>query len=258
MLGMCRASLLYRSRPMNGRDEVMLNEIDDIFTSCPFYGSRRIRQELMRRGHAVNRKKIRRMMRLLGIQAIYPKKSLSRRNPEHKTYPYLLRDVEITRRDQVWSMDITYIRLRGGHVYLTAIIDWHTRYVLAWALSTTLDGGFCCETLREALKRGTPEVFNTDQGCQFTAKEFVEILEKRHIQISMDGRGRALDNVFVERLWRSVKYEEVYIKDYETVRECRESLRSYFRFYNERRLHQSLNYETPAERYYITHMEDAA
>ena len=206
---------------------------------------------LKREGHAVNVKRVRRLMRLMGLEAIYPrpKRGLSRPQEGAKTYPYLLRDVEVLRPDQVWSADITYIRLSRGFLYLVAILDWYSRYVLSWTLSSSLEAAFCVRALEEALADGQPEIFNTDQGVQFTSEGFTGLLEGRGIAISMDGRGRVFDNIFSERLWRSVKYEEVYLKDYADPREARHGLRAYFRYYNEQRPHQALDYRTPAEVY---------
>jgi putative transposase len=221
--------------------------IDEQYTATPFYGSRRMMIWLGQQGRIVNRKRVIRLMQKLGLQAIYPKPNLSRSNKEHEVYPYLLRDVPIERVGQVWSSDITYIRMRLGFVYLTAVLDWFSRYVLSWRLSISLEGSFCKDSLNQALQFGRPEIFNTDQGAQYTSSGFTEILKEHGIQISMDGRGRALDNVFVERLWRSVKWEEVYLRDYGSVAEARSGLRSYFRFYNYDRPHQSLGYRTPAE-----------
>jgi len=220
--------------------------LDEQYTATPFYGSRRMQVALARAGHRVNRKHVQRLMRLMGLEAVGPKPRLSDPQPGHRIYPYLLRDVPIVRVDQVWSTDITYVRLRDGFVYLVAILDWYSRYVLAWALSVTVDGQFCLEALETALGRRTPEVFNTDQGAQFTAAVFTDRIKAAGAQVSMDGRGRALDNVFVERLWRSVKYEEVYLKDYASVRDAHVQLARYFRFYNDVRPHQSLGYRTPA------------
>jgi putative transposase len=216
-----------------------------LYLKRPFYGSRRIADEL-----EVNRKRVQRLMRLMGLEAIYPKPRTTRRTKEHQIYPYLLRDVAITRPDQVWSTDITYIPLADGYLYLTAVMDWYSRYVLAWRLSNNLEGTFCREALDEALTISQPEIFNTDQGCQFTSDAFTGRLLARGIQISMDGRGRALDNVFVERLWRTVKYEEVYLQEYVEPTDARGSLKRYWRFYNHARRHQSLNRRTPAEVYF--------
>jgi putative transposase len=221
-----------------------MRRIDGQFLKTPFYGSRRMAVVL-----GVNRKRVQRLMRLMGLEAVYPKRCTTRPGVGHKIYPYLLRNVAIERPDQVWSMDITYVPMRHGFLYLTAVLDWFSRYVLAWRLSNTLEGSFCEEALEEALSRGRPEIFNSDQGSQFTAKSFTSRLEARGIAISMDGRGRALDNVFVERLWRSVKYEEVYLKDYADGWEAESSLGRYFRFYCRERVHQALAYRTPAEVY---------
>lgn len=226
-----------------------MRALDEVYTATPFYGSRRLQVALQREGWTVNRKRVQRLMRLMGIEAVGPKPRLSQRHPGHRVYPYLLRDVAIERVDQVWSCDITYIRLRSGFVYLMAILDWFSRYVLDWELSVTLDGQFCRDALERALAGGRPEVFNTDQGVQFTSDAFTSLLRAAEVQISMDGRGRALDNVFVERLWRSVKYEEVYLKDYAAVPEARAELKRYFAFYNHGRPHQALEYRTPAEVY---------
>lgn len=204
---------------------------------------------LNRQGYVVNRKRIERLMKLMGLQAIYPKPNLSRRRQDHRIYPYLLRGVEILCPDHVWSTDVTYIRMKGGFLYLTAVIDWYSRYVLSWRLSNTLDVYFCIDALEEALRLGRPSIFNTDQGSQYTSPKFTDVLDGHGIRISMDGRGRALDNVFVERLWRTVKYEEVYLRDYRTPVEARDSLARYFKFYNEERIHQSLGYRTPVEVY---------
>lgn len=220
--------------------------IDQEYTAHPFYGSRRMTAWLQGQGHAVNRKRVQRLMRLMGLEAIYPKPRLSAAGRGHRVYPYLLRDVAIARPDQVWSTDITYVPLAKGFMYLAAIIDWFSRYVIAWQLSNTLDGSFCLDMLEEALGKGQPEVFNTDQGVQFTAQAWTGRLEGAGVAVSMDGRGRCLDNVFVERLWRSVKYEDIYPHGYEGVSALRHGLTRYFAFYNEERLHQSLDYRTPA------------
>jgi putative transposase len=223
--------------------------IDEEYTRHPFYGSRRLAGWLCDQGHPACRDRVRRLMRFLGLQAIYPKKRLSLGNTEHQKYPYLLRGMKIDRPDQVWCSDITYIRLRGGFVYLTTVMDWHSRFVLSWDLSITLDAEFCVTTLDRALERARPEIFNTDQGSQYTSGHFTGRLKQDDIRISMDGRGRCFDNIMIERLWRSVKYEEVYLKDYASVRECREGLRAYFEFYNHERRHQGLGRRTPWEVY---------
>lgn len=223
--------------------------IDEIFTEHPYYGKRRICHGLRQRGEEVNIKRVSRLMRQMGLEAIYPKPKLSRPAPWSKQYPYLLRGLKINRPDQVWASDITYIRLNKGFVYLVAVMDWYSRYVISWRLSTTLEVDFCVEALTVALNSGRPEIFNTDQGSQFTSHDFLGPLRAADIRISLDGRGRAFDNIMIERLWRSVKYEEVYLKDYQDVREAQSSLRRYFDFYNERRPHQTLEYCTPASYY---------
>lgn len=250
ILHVSRSAFYYRPNTMSKADLDLLNKIDEIYTKFPYYGSRKIKAELIRQGYSVGRHKVRKFMRLLGLEAICPKRNLSKPNKEHKIYPYLLKGMEIIRPNQVWSTDITYIRMRHGFVYLVAVIDWYSRYVLSWRISTTLDTDFCIEALREALTKGIPEYFNTDQGSQFTSDKFTDILKSHCIKISMDGKGRASDNIFVERLWRSVKYEEVYLKSYESVLDCKINLRNYFDQYNNERLHQSLDYVTPAEIHY--------
>jgi len=250
LLQVGRTSIYYQPRISAAKLELM-RQIDELYTEDPTRGTRRICAALRKKSVMIGRGKARKLMELLGIAAIYRKPSLSKAAPGHKVYPYLLRNVPITRVNQVWSTDITYIRLRHGFVYLCAVIDWHSRYVLSWRLSTTLDAAFCVEALQEALgKYGRPEVFNTDQGCQFTCVDFTSILERNEIAISMDGKGRALDNVFVERLWRTVKHEDIYLKDYGTVSECRAGLDAFFDRYNNRREHQSLDYQYPSEKYY--------
>ncbi len=227
--------------------------IDEIYTRCPFYGSRRITAQLNWDNHKQqwNRKRIQRLMRTMGIRGVAPGPDTSKPHPQNKIYPYLLRGVEIKQVNHVWSTDITYIPMSKGFMYLTAVIDWHSRYVLSWALSNTLETTFCSAALTQALSmNAVPEIFNTDQGTQFTSQEFTQILLDKKIKISMDGRGRALDNIFVERLWRTVKYENIYMNDYQTVPQLRQGLTRYFDFYNQKRLHQSLNYQTPAETYF--------
>jgi putative transposase len=221
-----------------------MKRIDEQYLQTPFYGSRKMAVVL-----GVNRKRIQRLMRIMGLEAIYPKRATTRSTAGHKIYPYLLRNLAITRPDQVWASDITYIPLRHGFLYLAAVMDWYSRCVLAWRLSNTLEGSFCLEALDEALAAKQPEIFNSDQGSQFTATAFTSRLERCGVAISMDGRGRALDNVFVERLWRSVKYEEVYLKDYVDGWQAERSLADYFEFYCQRRIHQALDYRTPAEVY---------
>ena len=223
--------------------------IDEQYLRTPFYGSRRMAVWLAQQGRLVNRKRVQRLMRVMGIEAIYPRPRTTWRNAKHRIFPYLLRDVAIVRANQVWSTDITYVPLLRGFMYLTAVIDWYSRYVLSWQLSNSLEGTFCVEALEAALHHGRPEIFNTDQGSQYTAAAFTGCLERAGVAISMDGRGRALDNVFIERLWRSVKHEWLYLHGYRTVNELHEGLTSYFGFYNNGRPHQSLEYRTPAEVY---------
>lgn len=223
--------------------------IDAEYTKHPFYGSRRMTIWLQAQGHRVNRKRIQRLMGVMGLAAICPKRNLSKANQESRKFPYLLRGMRINSPDQVWSTDITYIKLKNGFVYLTAVIDWFSRYVISWKLSNSLEGSFCLDVLEAALEKGVPKIFNTDQGVQYTSERFIERLEESGIKISMDGKGRALDNIFVERLWRTVKYEEIYLKEYDSVKELRASLVNYFDFYNKKRPHQSLNYKTPEEVY---------
>jgi putative transposase len=249
LLGLSRASLYYELAGEGAEDLAMMGRIDREYTERPFYGSRRMTAVLRSEGHVVNRKRVRRLMGVMGLQAIYAKPRTTVAGRGHRVYPYLLRGVSIDRADQVWSADITYIPMVGGFMYLAATIDWYSRYVVSWRLSNTLDGSFCIEMLDAALGTGRPEVFNTDQGVQFTAEGFTSRLATAGVAISMDGRGRCLDNVFVERLWRSVKYEDVYLRGYETVPELERGLAAYFRFYNERRFHQSLEYQTPAQVY---------
>lgn len=246
LLGLPRSSFYYEARPESGYNLALMGLIDEQYLGTPFYGVPRMTAWLRAQGHAVNPKRVRRLMRKMGLEAIYPKRRLSVRNPAHRVYPYLLRGLEISRPGQVWATDITYIRLRRGFAYLVAILDWFSRYVVAWDLSLSLEAEFCVSTLERALETSKPEIFNSDQGSQFTSEAFTKRLEAAGVSISMDGRGRVFDNIFVERLWRSVKYEEVYLKDYTDVREAREGLGRYFRFYNEERLHQSLGYRTPA------------
>jgi putative transposase len=249
LLGLSRSSFYYRSCGVDERDLWLMHLLDEQYTRTPFYGSRRMTAWLRSRGYPANRKKVVRLMREMGIEAIYPRPKLSVAGKEHKVYPYLLRGLIISRADQVWCADITYIRLRKGFIYLVAIMDWFSRYVLAWEISTSMEAEFCVWALERALEGGLPEIFNTDPGVQFTSELFVKVLEQNQILVSMDGRGRVLDNIFIERLWRAVKYEEVYLHEYENVREAVEGLRRYFGFYNHQRFHQALGYKTPAEVY---------
>lgn len=228
-------------------DLLHLRLLDECYTAHPYYGSRRSVVWLAQRGYTVNRKRVRRLMQQLGLVAMAPQPDTSKKHPQHKVYPYLLRGMAITRPNQVWSTDITYVRLGRGFMYLTAILDWYSRKVLSWRISNTMDAGFCVECLEDALAHyGTPEIFNSDQGAQFTSEAFTQVLKEKGIRISMDGRGRALDNIFVERLWRTVKYEDIYLRGYTGVAALYTGLTNYFQFYNERRPHQSLGYATPS------------
>jgi putative transposase len=246
LLGLSRSSLHYEPVAETAENLRLMRLLDAEYTAHPFLGSRRLTKWLVEQGEVVNRKRIQRLLRLMGLEAIYPKPKLSAGRAGHRLYPYLLRDVRVQRPDHVWSTDITYVPLTSGFMYLAAIIDWYSRYVIAWRLSNTLDGSFCLDMLEEALSTGRPEVFNTDQGVQFTAQAWTSRLESAGVQVSMDGKGRCLDNVFVERLWRSVKYEDIYLWGYETVPQLQRGLGRYFPYYNEERLHQSLDYRTPA------------
>jgi putative transposase len=251
LLGVNRSTLYYRQQGVEQSDLEVMRLLDEQYTRTPQYGVERMTAWLKRKGLVIGHNRVRRLMRLMGLEAIYPKPRLSRPGGrENRKYPYLLRGLTIERANHVWAADITYIRLWQGFVYLVAIMDWYSRYVLSWSLSTTLDAWFCVEALRQALVIARPEIFNTDQGSQFTGDEFIGVLKETGIAISMDGRGRVFDNIFVERLWRSVKYEEVYPKDYQTVDDARQNLTGYFHFYNYERLHQSLEYRTPAEVYF--------
>ena len=224
--------------------------IDELYTEFPYYGSPRITAELKRRGYIINHKRIERLMRAMGLIALFPKRNLSKRNPHHQIYPYLLKGLSIIRINQVCGIDITYIRANGTWFYLVAVIDWYSRFILAWKLSKTMTSNFCIEAVQEALQYGKPEIHNSDQGSQFTDKNYISVLKENDVKISMDGRGRCFDNIFTERLWRTVKYEEVYLKDYESFEDALENLKNYFLTYNYRRLRQSLNYQTPAEIYF--------
>jgi len=249
LLGIARSTVYYQPA-VNPNDLMLMRLIDEQYTQTPFYGSRRIKKALNRNGYAVGRKKVQTLMRIMGIEAIYPKPNLSKPKPEHKIYPYLLKGLKIDKSNQVWGTDITYIRLNSGWLYLVAIMDWFSRYVVSWELSPSLEVDFCIRALERALTIGTPQIFNSDQGPQFTSPDFTSKLEANKILISMDGRGRAMDNIFTERLWRTLKYEEVYIKDYQNVSEVRLSLGNYFNFYNQERPHQALGYRTPMEVYH--------
>jgi len=251
LLSLSRSSLYYTRQPENQDNLELMRLIDEEYTAMPFYGIRRMTAWLNRQGYWVNHKRVRRLMRLMGLMAIYPKPKTSQANRKHKVYPYLLKGLKINKSNQVWATDITYIPMKQGFVYLVAIMDWHSRYVLSHRISTSLETDFCVEALEEALsKYPAPDIFNTDQGCQFTSDAWVQRLKAAGVQISMDGKGRYLDNIFVERLWRTVKYEDIYLKRYETVRQVKNGLREYFQLYNQKRLHQTLGYKTPAEVFY--------
>ncbi len=242
LLGLAPSSYYYTPRPETQENLDLMRRIDELYMQRPFFGSRRVAVEL-----GVNRKRVQRLMRMMGLEALYPKPRLSRPEPGHRVYPYLLRDVTINRPNQVWCTDITYVPMRRGFLYLVAMMDWFSRFVLSWELSSTLDASFCTAALESSFRHGQPEIFNSDQGAQFTSTEFTGVLEQRQILISMDGRGRCLDNVFIERLWRSLKYELIYLNAYEDgVELWWRALNSYFRFYNHQRPHQALEYRTPA------------
>jgi putative transposase len=250
LVGLSRSSFYYGSKGESAENLHLMRLLDEQYTRTPFYGVRRMTVWLRQHGYPVNPKRVARLLHTMGLETIYPKPRLSQPHPERRVYPYLLRGVPITRVNQVWSTDITYIRLHAGFVYLVAVMDWFSRYVLSWALSITMDVGFCLEALEQALEVATPDIFNSDQGSQFTSVDFTERLVAAGIRISMDGRGRALDNVFVERLWRTVKYEEVYLQDYGTPREAIQGLERFFALYNRQRPHQALGYQTPAAVYF--------
>jgi putative transposase len=249
LLGLPRSTAYYAPIPESAENLLLMRQIDAVYLDNPSYGSRSIAAVLGNSGWEVNRKRVQRLMRLMGLAGVTPKRATTKPAPGHRVFPYLLRNVAISHPDQVWSTDITYIPLRGGFVYLTAIMDWYSRYVLSWKLSNRLEGSFCLEALDAALEHGKPEVFNTDQGSQFTSEAFVNRLLSRAVAVSMDGRGRALDNVFIERLWRSVKYQEIYLREYATTADVEEGLKLYFEKYNHERPHQALDNLTPAKVY---------
>ena len=246
LLNVSRSWVYYRPVPTRTEDLELMALMDRQYLKTPFYGSRRMKAWLLGEGYLVSRSKVRRLMRLMGLEAIYRRPNTSKPAPGHRVYPYLLKGVDVNRVDQVWASDITYIPMAQGFLYLVAIMDWYSRRVLAWKLSNTMDTYFCVAALEEALSKGRPEVFNTDQGAQFTSETFTQTLQERDIQVSMDGKGRYLDNIFVERLWRSIKYEEVYLKAYQTVAEARTGINAYLEFYNRLRPHQSLGYRDPS------------
>ena len=249
LLGVNRSGLYYQPVGESEENLALMRLIDEEYTRRPFYGSRRMTVWLREQGQEVNRKRVARLMGVMGLEAVYPKPKLSQPGEGHKIYPYLLEGVEATHVNQVWSTDITYIRMAGGFAYLVAVMDWFSRFVLSWAPSVTMEPGFCLEALKRALRWGRPEIFNSDQGAQFTSEKFTGELEARGIAVSMDGRGRCLDNIFIERVWRSLKYEEVYLRDYARVPEARAGIGNWFRFCNHERPRQSLKYRTPAKLY---------
>ena len=251
LLDISRGSVYYQPKPISLRNQMLINRIDRLHLELPFAGARMLRDLLRQEGHKVGRSKVARLMRLMGIEALYRKPKTTKRHPGHKVYPYLLRNLAVTRPNQVWAMDITYLPMDRGFVYLAAVVDWYSRRVVSWKVSTTMDVHFCLEAVEEAMERhGKPEIMNTDQGSQFTSQAFTGLLKDNDIQISMDGKGAWRDNVFVERLWRSVKYEEVYLHAYDTVSAAKAGLDRYFRFYNSRRPHSSLDRKTPNQYYY--------
>lgn len=250
MIDLSRSSYYYIPQGITEEELLIMRKIDRIYTDYPFYGVRKITAELKRQGYVYNHKRIWRLMQIMGIQALRPIKALSKANKDHLIYPYLLRGVRVNSNNLVWSSDITYLPIYKGYAYLVAVIDWFSRYILSWELSNSLDVYFCLEALSKALKQGKPKIFNTDQGSQFTSIAFTETITGNHIQMSMDSKGRALDNIFIERFWRSLKYEDIYIKDYQSISDLRMGLNNYFDFYNYRRVHQALNYKTPAEIYF--------
>lgn len=256
LLDLPRSSFYYESKPETEENLHLMRRIDERYMQRPATGSRAMTLWLERQGHEVNRKRIQRLMRNMGLAGMARKRNLSVANKAHKVFPYLLRGLKITRVRQVWSTDITYIPVQGGYAYLCAVIDWHSRYVLAWELSNTLDASFCIRAVERAIAQyGVPEIFNTDQGCQFTSEAFISTLEKHRIQISMDGKGRAIDNVFIERLWRTVKYEEVYLRQYLSLVDAHSHLDSFFRFYNEDRPHQGIGGHVPKDLFFATKQE---
>lgn len=252
LLGIGRSTIYYQPKPVDPLNLAVMNKIDEIYTKRPYYGSRKIAKEIATQlKQAINRKRIQNLMREMGIEACYPKPNLSKNHNAHPIYPYLLKGVTIDKPNKVWGTDITYIRLESGFVYLTVYLDWHSRFVLSWELSNTLDNVFCLEAAERAVSAyGSPEITNSDQGVQYTSTDYINFWTSKETKISMDSRGRAMDNIFTERLWRSLKYEEVYLKNYQTVIEAREGIGAYLKDYNYERLHQALGYKTPAEIYF--------
>ena len=250
LLSLNRTSIYYKKRPISAEKLAIMHCIDEIYTEFPCYGSRRMAAQLNRQGFSISRPTVADYMALMGLEAIYPKVNLSKRNLEHKIYPYLLRNVTATYPNHIWGTDITYVRINGGFMYLVAFLDWYSRYVLSWELSDTLEDDFVVYALKKALKTAIPYIANSDQGSQFTGKKYIGTLLANNVKISMDGRGRAMDNIFTERFWRTVKYEDIYLKEYKTPRELRKGLSEFFWRYNNKRLHQSLDYKTPSETYF--------
>ena len=250
LLGISRSSLYYQPVPPTAEEIALKHRIDAIYTQYPFYGSRRIREQLCRDGWQINRKSVQRHMREMGLQAIYPGPNLSKRRQQDQIYPYLLGGLAITRPNHVWGIDITYVRLRQGWMYLVAVLDWYARYVVSWELDQTLEMPFVLTAVEQALASASPVIVNSDQGSHFTSPQYIHLLKAHAVQISMDSKGRALDNIFTERLWRTVKYENIYLQDYQSPREARQGIRDYLTYYNQQRPHQSLGYQTPAEVYF--------
>lgn len=250
LLSVSRSGVYYIPRPVDERTLLIQRRIDEIYTACPFYGIRKITAQLRQDGLAINHKAVARHMQVMGLHAIYPGPNLSKRSQQHAVYPYLLRGLKIEQPNQVWGVDITYIRLRSGWMYLFAVLDWYSRFVVSWALDLTLEMGFVLEAMRSALATAMPTICNSDQGSHFTSPQYLALFQDTPVQISMDGKGRALDNIFTERLWRTIKYEEVYLKEYASPREARTGISDYLDFYNYRRLHQALDYQTPASIYF--------
>jgi putative transposase len=250
LLHLNRSSLYYQPRPPSAEEVALKHRIDEIFTQCPFYGYRKIAEQLHREGRTINRKTVARYMQEMGLAAIFPGPNLSKRAHQAGIFPYLLRNLKAETSDHIWGIDITYIRLRGGWMYLVAILDWYSRYIVSWELDQRMQQAFVLVAMQNALKQATPQICNSDQGSHFTSTSYIDLLKSYEVRISMDGKGRALDNIFTERLWRTVKYEEVYAKDYDSPRTARAELSRYLRFYNEERIHQALDYRTPAEIYF--------
>ncbi len=250
LLGISRAAIYYKKREMSEKKKVLLKKIEEIYRNRPFYGSRKVKVQLNTEGYEAGRYLVRSLRKLLGLKTIFPKRFLSKPRKENPKYPYLLKNLDIKEVNQVWSSDITYVLTEEGYVYVVAVIDWKSRYVLGWAVSKSLSSEFCREVMKKALRTACPEYFNSDQGSQYTDNKFIETLQDKGIKISMDGKGRALDNIISERTWRSYKYEEVYLKSYSGFEECKREADKYFRFFNNERFHQSLGYKTPAEVYF--------